>query len=396
MEAIPPNRFVPSGVDAQTWIGFEARIQERRYKALLETIKIAIAARDGIGARLALEELRELRPTASELPDLAARVALLPTGSEATASASFLWTRGLGAVATFVLGVGLVVGLESFRPGAEAPAAIPAAPPVVSTIDAPAADFASPAPAISGTTDASPVAAADSALISRELKGEEPVGTAGVRTPSPVDGRATDTPNRSTFRTAETIEGVIPAGGEIPDEYVAPGPRSEGRPGYAEVTAASSPIAASVVRQPLSITQPPPPVLPAANTTANLAAATTTVAPRVDAAAALRASNDRVAQVLNQYARAYGELNPGAARAVWPTVDERALSRAFASLESQDVSFDNCSIDVKGATASASCRGRASYVGKVGNRQPRTEARQWNFELTLQGEDWKIAKADVR
>ena len=81
---------------------------------------------------------------------------------------------------------------------------------------------------------------------------------------------------------------------------------------------------------------------------------------------------------------------------MWPTVDERALSRAFASLESQHVSFDNCSIDVKGATASALCQGRTSYVGKVGNRQLHTEPRQWRFELKLQGDDWKIARADVR
>jgi hypothetical protein len=110
-----------------------------------------------------------------------------------------------------------------------------------------------------------------------------------------------------------------------------------------------------------------------------------TVAPRSD--------NSRVAQVLNQYARAFDRLDPGAARAVWPTVDERALARAFASLESQDVSFSYCDIDIKGAQASASCRGTASYVGKVGNRQARTEPRQWNFELKLHGDDWKIEKA---
>jgi hypothetical protein len=104
----------------------------------------------------------------------------------------------------------------------------------------------------------------------------------------------------------------------------------------------------------------------------------------------------RVTQVLNQYARAYDQLDTSAARAVWPTVDERALARAFAGLQSQDVDFDNCSIDVKGVRASASCRGRASYVGKVGNGDTRTEPREWNFELTLQGDDWKIAKADTK
>jgi hypothetical protein len=101
----------------------------------------------------------------------------------------------------------------------------------------------------------------------------------------------------------------------------------------------------------------------------------------------------RVAAVLNQYARAYARLDAGAARAVWPSVDERALARAFAGLASQDLAFDDCSIDVQGATANASCRGTAKYVGKIGNRQPRIEPRVWRFELHRDGEAWKIANA---
>src|SRR6185436_7028208 len=125
----------------------------------------------------------------------------------------------------------------------------------------------------------------------------------------------------------------------------------------------------------------PPPVLPAANSATTTASS---VAPRSD--------NSRVTQVLNQYAHAYDRLDPGAAHAVWPTVDERALARAFAALESQDVSFDKCDIDIKGTQASASCSGTASYVGKVGSRQARTEPRQWNCECKLHGDDWKIEK----
>src|SRR5690348_1632706 len=85
----PTKRFVPSGVDAQSWIGFEHRIQERRFKALLETIKTAIAQRDGVAARVALEEARELRPGAPELNALAPRVALLPAALPSSASSGF-------------------------------------------------------------------------------------------------------------------------------------------------------------------------------------------------------------------------------------------------------------------------------------------------------------------
>jgi hypothetical protein len=113
----------------------------------------------------------------------------------------------------------------------------------------------------------------------------------------------------------------------------------------------------------------------------------------VDAAAADRV---RVEEVLGQYARAYGQLDARAAHAVWPSVDQRALARAFDSLSSQSVSFDTCDIDVRGATANASCRGRASYVGKVGHNQPRSEPRTWHFELQRVGETWKIAHAEAR
>jgi hypothetical protein len=45
------KQFVPSGVDAQSWIGFEHRIQERRFNALVETITGAVARRASPRAR---------------------------------------------------------------------------------------------------------------------------------------------------------------------------------------------------------------------------------------------------------------------------------------------------------------------------------------------------------
>jgi hypothetical protein len=128
-------------------------------------------------------------------------------------------------------------------------------------------------------------------------------------------------------------------------------------------------------------------------------AAAAAIAPRSSAAVipSARVDEGRVTQVLNQYARAYGKLDVSAARAVWPSVDERALARAFASLQSQDVSFDNCDVSVSGATATASCRGHASFVGKVGSREERTEQRQWTFELRRDDNDaWKIQNAQAQ
>ena len=102
--------------------------------------------------------------------------------------------------------------------------------------------------------------------------------------------------------------------------------------------------------------------------------------------------------MLDQYARAYGRLDVSAVRAVWPSVDERALARAFSDLSSQTVSFDRCDIAIDpqsgGSNAKASCYGKASYVGKVGSQQ-RTESRTVRFELKRDGDAWKIHKAQT-
>jgi hypothetical protein len=104
----------------------------------------------------------------------------------------------------------------------------------------------------------------------------------------------------------------------------------------------------------------------------------------------------RVAAALDAYAHAFARLDARAARFVWPTVDERALARAFEGLASQNVVFDDCAIDVRGTSAHAACRGTASYVTKVGRDNVRVEPRTWRFELQRDGEAWKIASAEAR
>jgi hypothetical protein len=166
---------------------------------------------------------------------------------------------------------------------------------------------------------------------------------------------------------------------EVPDEYVAPR--------AATVVTDAGP--AVELREPELDT---PVTADARNAPAPPAAAmasAVTIPPTVD-------QQVRVQEVLRRYARAYGQLDASAARAVWTTVNERALARAFENLSSQNVSFDACDIDIRGAIANANCRGQLSYAPKVGNREPRTEERTWRFELRRQGEAWTIAGVDVR
>ena len=105
---------------------------------------------------------------------------------------------------------------------------------------------------------------------------------------------------------------------------------------------------------------------------------------------------DQISGVLTLYRSAFNALDSAAARRVWPSVDERALDRAFAGLQQQDVAFENCQIDVAGVRAAARCNGVARYVPKVGSRNPQTLAREWKFALQKVDDRWVIDAVDAR
>ena len=109
-----------------------------------------------------------------------------------------------------------------------------------------------------------------------------------------------------------------------------------------------------------------------------------------------RTEQSEIQRALGQYRSAYQLLDAEAARAVWPSVNVRALSRAFDSLASQRLQFDDCQFEIAGEAATAQCRGTATYTPKVGNRVARLEPRQWTFQLRKMGEGWKIQSAQAR
>jgi hypothetical protein len=197
----------------------------------------------------------------------------------------------------------------------------------------------------------------------------------------------------------------------VSDDYVAPRFEVRQRAPEREQPAASAPRPpvttaplASVVRQPAPIFES---IAPASTPAAAAAAPATIPPPSVTAPvtpppapaggatiAPARVSEDsRVTAVLNQYASAYGQLDAAAVRSIWPSVNESALARAFANLSSQSMSFDTCDVNVTGATARASCRGRASYVPKIGSQEKHNEPRTVQFELKRDGDNWKITRA---
>jgi hypothetical protein len=105
---------------------------------------------------------------------------------------------------------------------------------------------------------------------------------------------------------------------------------------------------------------------------------------------------EAVQTTLSRYRDAVSGLDAGAAGAIWPTVDVKALARAFDRLERQSLTFNSCTIDVRGIRASATCVGTADYVPKVGNKTARSDSRRWTFNLSRADEQWLIDTVDVR
>lgn len=103
----------------------------------------------------------------------------------------------------------------------------------------------------------------------------------------------------------------------------------------------------------------------------------------------------QVQRALGQYRQAFDRLDARGVRAVWPGVNERALARAFAGLESQGLVFDRCDVNVGGDSATAVCNGSARYVPKVGSREPQVEPRRWTFSLRKSANGWEIENVET-
>jgi type IV secretory pathway VirB10-like protein len=105
-----------------------------------------------------------------------------------------------------------------------------------------------------------------------------------------------------------------------------------------------------------------------------------------------------VLAVLREYSRAYERLDVRATKAVYPSVDDRKLQRAFQELEGQQVRFASCGVSISssGAGANARCRGDATFRPKVGSRIVRLTDREWTFSLSRGGSGWQILDARMQ
>lgn len=103
-----------------------------------------------------------------------------------------------------------------------------------------------------------------------------------------------------------------------------------------------------------------------------------------------------VQSVLDRYRRAFGTLSSFEIQTFWPTVNTKALDKAFDQLERQEFEFDTCRISLAGSRADAACAGTATFVPKVGSKTPRVEPRRWTFQLVRENGAWVIERVESR
>ena len=192
----------------------------------------------------------------------------------------------------------------------------------------------------------------------------------------PVSRPTTIASVRQQAETASPSSGTIPA---VPRAGDAPA----ARPADTLTETALATAAPNLSSGPL---EPAPAIVPAAVTVHVPAAPLPT--PVVESGA--------IQSVLNRYRSAFSALDVGDARAVWPSVDAKALARAFDQLEEQDIKFDSCQISITGARATASCGGSARYVPKIGSRTEHVDTHRWKFNLRRINEAWLIETVDSR
>jgi hypothetical protein len=102
-------------------------------------------------------------------------------------------------------------------------------------------------------------------------------------------------------------------------------------------------------------------------------------------------NGEAIRRVLDAYRDSYDHLDASSAALIWRGVDTRALARAFSSLSSQALSFDQCDVRINGAQATARCSGELRYVRRVGAPTMHVLRLSWAIDLERNADRWVIA-----
>ena len=276
--------------------------------------------------------------------------ALQPSRPSVVHSAAFRYAAC--AVVAFAVGMAIAWSLLHRFEGSSSVAVNPSA-----TIEAPrrAPIGAPPAPAVAPTQPA-PVSSA--AAIERKPAADAPI------TASPITA-----PPNTAAPIAVAPKRVPVIATPLPNTAAAVPPRLDDAPRAGIDLAA---VASSV---PSTVIAPPPAALPASASSA---------------LSAIAVEQSAVLETLREYARAYEALDVKATAAVWPSVDRRALTRAFSTLKSHQLELEDCRVTIADSSATPHCRGMVEYVRKIGSSAPRTGYQDLVFKMRKLGDEWFI------
>lgn len=157
----------------------------------------------------------------------------------------------------------------------------------------------------------------------------------------------------------------------------------------ATIPTAPSPVASSAPVVPPITSEPRSPSLGAE-------AAIRSPEPAAIAANAIEHDEREIRNLLDAYRDSYDRRDAVSAARLWPGVDTAALSRAFSTIASQQVDFEQCSLDVIGQRAKARCNGSLQYVRRIGNDSPKSRALSWDFELDRSTGRWLISRVTAQ
>lgn len=254
------------------------------------------------------------------------------------------------------------------------------------TADAPTAARPSASPSPVARPDPTPVvpetqprtAAAESVAPDRG------VPTADAARPEPTSSRRPDVVKRKPDESADSA----PTIGLRTDPPAEPTPpvKIDSEPA-AEATAA---LPASSARVNAPALSPPPRLEPPPSSPEPTAA---TGRARANGSQTELASIQRV---LERYQDVYDQLDASLAAPIWPRMDVRALSKVFARLKQQKLSFDNCAVALDEARATAQCTGWLTYVPQVGSDTPRREHHSWTIDFERTGGEWLILRVGAK
>jgi hypothetical protein len=336
---------------------------------------------------------------ADEVVDFAEERVLVPGRSIEPAAQPYRprWKRSVGAgsavlrvfLGASALVVGLAIVLAVMEPKGHGDADLSGQPSqsVASTAASRSADVPPPTPASTAAPSAEgPVRAAPDPRATPQEPRRVPDAKLTDR-----EQRRPESPPRPVA-TSQTVAAEVPPPSQI-DEAQHPATPDVPRPDAETTSLLGQPVAPPPAEVPPIVVARERGLIPPEPPASGTAAATGTSGTSLADSRGLE--RDKVRAVLSGYEKAYSQLDAAAAARLYPAIDSKALSRAFSTLSSQQILFEDCRIQVFQATAHASCAGTARWTPRVGGGS-RQQARRWNFDLKQVAGNWQIGTVKVQ